>query len=636
MIVKNESKIIERMLSSVVGFADEYCICDTGSTDDTVEIIEAFSGLKGRIFSEPFVNFEVSRNMALREAQKSGADYILLMDADMLLEVAPGFNKETLTLPGYSLYQESRGGLRYTNVRLVRGDLPQVCYVGVTHEYMDMKGLELGCIENAVKIQDMGDGGSKADKFERDISLLREALEGDPNNSRYRFYLANSYFDTGQFESAITHYTLRILQEGWDEEVYFCYYRIALAFRGLNKEDEFFMFAVKAWKYRPIRAESVFALMEWYHEKKKHSMVVSMYQLIKTLSVPSDKLFVTPSIYTFRMHYVYSLSAFYAGERRCCFKPLFDAPDVNLYLALGNYRFYVQIPSGVVLFQTASKTETDGDTFVPSTPSLVKRGDGDYVMNLRIVNYKINAKGGYEVENGWVKTKNVRLELDAGFRIVSEKMLQDNTERRVPLNWAHSGMEGIEDVRITRLDNGDMWFTGTICQTSGQMGTCVGRYANRLEMTELQTDVQKKCEKNWVFLPNSLDMIYDWCPLRVGELNAEKTTLTLKPSLPMPRLFELARGSSNGVEFYGEYWFVVHLVYIQDNGARVYFHSLAVFEPSMKLKRYTAPFKFTDHPTEYCLGLVVEPGRLLMSHSVMDREAFVRGYSRDAFEWFQP
>ena len=40
MIVKNESKIITRLLESVLPIIDTYCICDTGSTDNTIEVIE--------------------------------------------------------------------------------------------------------------------------------------------------------------------------------------------------------------------------------------------------------------------------------------------------------------------------------------------------------------------------------------------------------------------------------------------------------------------------------------------------------------------------------------------------------------------------------------------------------------------
>jgi glycosyltransferase involved in cell wall biosynthesis len=46
MIVKNESKTILRLLESLDGFIDEFCTCDTGSTDDTVEIIRTYAKSK--------------------------------------------------------------------------------------------------------------------------------------------------------------------------------------------------------------------------------------------------------------------------------------------------------------------------------------------------------------------------------------------------------------------------------------------------------------------------------------------------------------------------------------------------------------------------------------------------------------
>jgi len=52
MIVKNESLIITRLFDSVVNIIDTYCICDTGSTDDTINIIEKYfndKSIKGKI-----------------------------------------------------------------------------------------------------------------------------------------------------------------------------------------------------------------------------------------------------------------------------------------------------------------------------------------------------------------------------------------------------------------------------------------------------------------------------------------------------------------------------------------------------------------------------------------------------------
>ena len=42
MIVKNESNVILPLLRSVSKLIDTYCICDTGSTDDTIDIITTF------------------------------------------------------------------------------------------------------------------------------------------------------------------------------------------------------------------------------------------------------------------------------------------------------------------------------------------------------------------------------------------------------------------------------------------------------------------------------------------------------------------------------------------------------------------------------------------------------------------
>ena len=65
-----------------------YCICDTGSTDDTVEIIESFfreKNIPGKVIREPFRNFEYNRSFALKACDEIDADRILLMDADMVL-----------------------------------------------------------------------------------------------------------------------------------------------------------------------------------------------------------------------------------------------------------------------------------------------------------------------------------------------------------------------------------------------------------------------------------------------------------------------------------------------------------------------------------------------------------------------
>ena len=98
MIVKNESKVITRLLESVSPIIDTYCICDTGSTDDTKEIITKFfeeKNIPGKIVEEPFKDFAHNRSHALK-CCTGMSEYVLLLDADMILKIGE-FDKKLLS-----------------------------------------------------------------------------------------------------------------------------------------------------------------------------------------------------------------------------------------------------------------------------------------------------------------------------------------------------------------------------------------------------------------------------------------------------------------------------------------------------------------------------------------------------------
>ena len=61
------------MLESVYPILDAYCVIDTGSTDDTIEIVEKFfkeKNIPGEVIQIPWVNFSDSRNKAITEGKR--------------------------------------------------------------------------------------------------------------------------------------------------------------------------------------------------------------------------------------------------------------------------------------------------------------------------------------------------------------------------------------------------------------------------------------------------------------------------------------------------------------------------------------------------------------------------------------
>ncbi len=98
MIIKNESKIITRLLDTVLSFIDHYVICDTGSTDNTIQVLEEYfkdKSIKGKVVQKPFEDFGKTRTYALKQCENEpDSDYVLLLDADMKLEFSPNFDKD--------------------------------------------------------------------------------------------------------------------------------------------------------------------------------------------------------------------------------------------------------------------------------------------------------------------------------------------------------------------------------------------------------------------------------------------------------------------------------------------------------------------------------------------------------------
>lgn len=318
-IVKNEAANLPRLLESVAPWIDEWTIADTGSTDGTPELIEAFFEMEkipGTLCRWPFVDFATTRNRALDFCrQSSTADWILLADADMELVVRDRGWREDLvgyedSVTALSVLQESSSA-RYRNLRLVRRAYP-ARYEGATHEYLNVGGAPRPTTDRFF-FRDHESGSSRAEKLSRDEALLRAELEADPTNARVTFYLGQTLQEAGRPVEAIACYAARVTMRGWEEERWMASWRMALCKRALGDVDGFVSGALSAWGARPTRAEPLLALARHWRSSGQHELALAMVDLGSRIPMP-DELFVEKEAYGEGFEQELSICGFYSSD----------------------------------------------------------------------------------------------------------------------------------------------------------------------------------------------------------------------------------------------------------------------------------------------------------------------------------
>ena len=645
MIVKNESKIITRMFDSLISIIDCYCICDTGSNDDTVNIITAYFESKnkpGKVVSEPFKNFCHNRNFALKSCLNM-SDYILLLDADMMLEINNFDKKKLLSADSFYILQ-GNDSFYYQNMRIVKNN-GLYNYVGVTHEYIDVppNNRIVSFDKTDLFIRDLGDGGAKHDKFERDIRLLLDGIKEEPNNVRYYFYLANSYHDSGRFEEAINFYKERIKFGGWVEEVWYSYYRIGLCLKNMNKINDAIQYWMDGYNLYPERLEGLYEIIRHYRLTSKHKLGEMFYeQSKKILDLNKNKnnyLFLHNDIYTNKIYYEYTIFAAYVGVKNINYevvKVLNNSKDESeIVNMLQNMKFYKDIlnqKSKIIFDNKINSLINNEEIALYSSSSCLisnKTNDG-YIMNIRYVNYSIDNNGSYLNCDKHIITVNKCIELDNFFNLTSEKFfnLQFDNRRYI----------GVEDIRIFNdIETQKLLFIGTGFHQNEKIGIVSGYYdieSNCLNNHEIMCNFNNSnCEKNWVFVEykKTTHVIYNWQPLMICKMDSILKNIEMIEKREMPNLFSRVRGSTCGFKYIKnideeELWFVTHIVSYES--PRHYYHVIVVFDENMNLLRYSAPFKFEGEPIEYCLSIVVEDERVLINYSTWDRTTRVAIYDK--------
>lgn len=321
MIVKDESHIVHEVLNSTVALIDTFCILDTGSTDNTIQIIEEFyqkAGIQGEVIRGNWKGFGTSRSEALKLCDGK-MDYILMIDADDLMSFPPDckiFLQQVLQQhqPNAAIVSIKRGSILYERTQIFKAS-DSWRYVGVLHEYPTNDKPNNKIIRLPPEIFMVGrtmGNRSKQDgnKYLRDAEVLLKEVEKEPDNDRYVFYLAQSYRDGGNIPEAIKWYKKRVEMGRWKEEQ--CVSAMNLA-RLLQDKD----WAWKAHDLNPARNESLVHYASYCRSKNMFTPeVLAMIMYATTIAKPKDNvLFVESEVYDWRMWDELAVIAYHTGRK---------------------------------------------------------------------------------------------------------------------------------------------------------------------------------------------------------------------------------------------------------------------------------------------------------------------------------
>ena len=234
-MVKDAGDDFRQVLTENLPYIDQWTILDTGSTDNTVQIIkDVLKHKKGKLYQEKFINFKESRNRLLELAGKSCVFNVMLDDTYVLhgdlrsfLTIVRGDN----VADSFSLVITS-SDIMYNSNRITKSER-NLCYIYPIHEVIQTENNI--CIQipyanafiedrtNTYMIQ------RTTNRKNNDLQILFEELETNPTDPRTLYYIATTYVCIKDWVNAYKYFEKRVEDKsGYKGEIQDSLYYIAV------------------------------------------------------------------------------------------------------------------------------------------------------------------------------------------------------------------------------------------------------------------------------------------------------------------------------------------------------------------------------------------------------------------------
>jgi hypothetical protein len=630
MIIKDEAHGIVQTLKSFAPYIDYWTIMDTGSTDNTCELVRAtLSDVPGELIEGPFVDFSTTRNHVLAHHGEK-TRWTIMPDAD---DILVGGEKLRAQLPTGEAGPEGfmvnlrRGHLDYYLPLVLRSNR-KLRYVGRVHENVDriiqqkIAGVEVR--------QDPPPQSREASKkrWERDARLLEEDLQANPRNPRTLFYLAQTYECLSDKPQAIELYTRRIAVGGWIDETFEAHLRLAALYRATGDDAAADRWLLKAHSLVPERAEPLLKLAQHYHDKDDHALAFMFADRGAEMPYSSSTLWVDhnaqdecariASIHGYYLKDGYAKKAGADHAKDCVRRD----PRNNNFRS--NWAFYTPDVKRAFGASTRPIDFAAPAGWNASNPSIhYDVSDQKLRCVVRTTNYNIVDGHYLTPDNNIIYTRNWMVELTRNLETTKAVEMVDLTG----LPRSSYPVHGFEDCRLYRVAD-RLMCSATVCDFDLDKPHEGPREIVAMELSPAYEIVaarpirggwSDRCQKNW--MPFERGDREEWI---YATINDEDRTTRIAPGQAPPTLDHgRLRGGSQLVQLADGRWIaVVHDVAFPGGRTRFYLHRFVLFdERAEQVISMTDPFYFAKLGIEFCCGLARLDDQLVASFSVDDCSA---------------
>lgn len=315
LVIRNERDKIFDCLSRISILADEIIIVDTGSTDDTLNVITAWitkykaqTGVKVMPVGNRFhdedgdFNFGAAKTFAFQNATK---DFVMWLDAsDKVSDQKAAktiFLKETNTNKNVYFTFPTELSKNFAFIRTRIGPRQSTIMEGRIHEYMRFRGPELKKIFIPVPIINY----KKSRDLTRNLRQLEKEWKANPS-ARVAFYLGNTHREMHHTDEALQWFRQRIynykFKSGFDEEYFKAAESIAELIveskRDSGSTQDLFDTAKILIEREPKRFEGYYYLAKYYMRKSQYEAALGELRKYKGCAKPSTyKLWLNGALY---------------------------------------------------------------------------------------------------------------------------------------------------------------------------------------------------------------------------------------------------------------------------------------------------------------------------------------------------